>query len=82
MNAEHGTPLMVEGEWELLALTEVESAELKSYIVHDCPNWAVRKYWWMVLIMDKACTTCHKHPPNGMLGLWKLHNWQYIQSNS
>ena len=70
-----------EGCWELRTTTE--SAErrygLHSYIVHVCPVEGFRRYWWYLPMTEAPCGGCWKQPPDEIYGLWKLHNWEYIQ---
>ena len=51
-----------------------------SYIMHYCPE----KYWKVYVdevYMNEhgVCSHCLNEIPPGLIALWKMHNWQYIQ---
>ncbi len=54
---------------------------LHSYIAHMCPSSRMWRFWWDLMIIDQACLYCGEYPPEDMMGLWKLHNFEWIQSN-
>ena len=72
--------LMREGVWELRTITSYAEHNLHSYIVHECPLVSTPYYWWHLDNIDKTCYECKKHPPTDIMGLWKLHNFDYIQA--
>ncbi len=79
--------LMQEGPWQLMTTADLESHEpnLHSWIVHHCPNRESREYgncWWNLSIINRSCDGCDEYPPTGIMGLWKLHNFDYIQQGS
>ena len=52
----------------------------ESYIMHYCPSL----YWKchvdeVFMIAHGVCSHCMGTIPSGLIALWKLHNWQYIQ---
>ena len=51
---------------------------LYSYITHQCPTKGMY-YWYALRLLDDKCVGCHKNPPDEIMGLWKLHNMDYIQ---
>jgi hypothetical protein len=77
--------LMKEDCWELRATTEYARRlhpSLFSYIAHHCPIAEAWRYWWMPIAIDTMCAECSETPPSDMLGLWKLHNFNYIQEDA
>lgn len=63
-------------------------AELKgydnhnSYIVHYCPSMYWKIYVEEVFMSEYgACSHCLEEIPPGLIALWKMHNWQYIQNH-
>ena len=67
--------------WEIR--TTNESAKplygLHSYIAHYCPVLKTCRYWWALPLAGR-CVGCNYPPPEDVLGLWKLHNFDYIQN--
>ena len=51
---------------------------LYSYIAHACAGQGTY-YWYSINSIDDKCRSCGKNPPDEMMGLWKLHNMDYIQ---
>ena len=71
---------MEEGNWKLKEnIARTSETSLLSYISHDCPEGRGRRFWFLPHAIDACCYDCNASPPPGMLGLWKLHNWDYIQ---
>ena len=75
--------LMQEGTWEIRTTTRYYG--LHSYIVHQCPaltgsQYYGRRFWWSLPIIESKCDGCHKTPPPDIMGLWRLHNWDYVQA--
>ena len=81
-----GELLLREGPWALWstgALSGRVGGLLHSYIVHGCAEFNFgdgNSFWWSLLTIDRACAGCQKYPANAVMTLWKLHNWDYIQS--
>jgi hypothetical protein len=52
----------------------------ESWIMHYCPS-----VYWKVYVEEHfmntngVCKHCYEVVPPGLIALWKLHNWQYIQ---
>lgn len=82
----HDTVLMEVGDWKLMDHVDslgnrVTVSLLNSYISHDCPNIENRMYYWYALkSLDDACHGCAEKPDEGIMGLWRLHNMDYIQN--
>ncbi len=76
--------LMEEGVWSLRAhITgqyKAPASKLNSYIAHPCPSTGVMYYWYSLSLIDTECMGCKEHPPEEIMGLWKLHNMDYIQA--
>lgn len=72
------TNLMRDGEW-VLRPYENSATLLRSLIIHTCSEAKTTFYWYGLLGMDSPCYGCHQYPPQNMIGLWKLHNMDYIQ---
>ncbi len=72
--------LMTDGEF-FIEKTPDNSGNLhNSSIMHYCP----RRYWNIYIneafMLDEGiCIDCMKVVPPGLIALWKMHNWQYIQ---
>jgi hypothetical protein len=79
-----GDSLMKDGPWELIPTNKsvIHRYNLYSFIMHTCAaSHAVdvtHQYWWSLDFIDSKCHTCGEYPPDDMMGLWKLHNWDYI----
>lgn len=75
-----GETLMEEGEYSLVKWAP-ENAEayfpLQSYIAHRCEGgtWC----WWDPKYINERCSGCEGLPPEDIMALWKLHNWDWIQ---
>ena len=76
--------LMRESTWELRSCSSPPSRHigLHSYIVHKCPSLATGylRFWWNLPVVGRKCDGCHRVPPDDLLTLWQLHNFDYIQS--
>ncbi len=70
-----------DGQWELRMTTARANKRprLHSYIVHVCPVENFRRYWWYLPTNGAPCGGCWKQPPDEIYGLWRLHNWEWIQ---
>jgi len=83
MPAKRDDLLMKDGCWELrlhhVRLQHV-TATLNSYIRHYCPKTKMNLYWYSLPLIDTKCTGCGANPPEHIMGLWKLHNYDYIQT--
>lgn len=64
-----------EGNWQLLPTGKRPKA-IQSYILHICPTGG--RYYWYAGSMDGACNHCGEYVANGVLGLWTLHNFDWI----
>ena len=73
--------LMKEGSWKLKALSAHCDTDRHSFIVHECPIGleSSTRYWYPSVSQDEHCSECNEHPPAAMVGLWRLHNWSFIQ---
>ncbi len=54
-----------------------------SYITHFCPAM----YWKVYLdegfmLKEGICIACMGVVPPGLIALWKMHNWSYLQSGT
>lgn len=70
--------------WDLVSTNDglVRRYNLNSYIVHKCPQADDRlQYWWSMDLINTVCYNCHEYPPDHVMGLWKLHNWEYVQND-
>ena len=78
-----GVLLMREGSWELRSAQFVADDALNSYIVHECPvldrRYSGRRYWWSRPVHGRKCDGCHGTPPDNVMTVWTLHNFDYIQ---
>jgi len=52
----------------------------ESWVMHSCPT-----VYWKIYIDEYfmnthgVCKHCYSEVPSGLIALWKMHNWQYIQ---
>ena len=69
--------LMTDGCWELRKISP-DTKILHSYIAHDCLGNTY--YWWHLANIAVICPGCDQYPPQDMMTVWKLHNFDYIQS--
>ncbi len=78
--------LMEEGMWFLRAhntcMRNKSPSRLQSYIAHTCPVVKLTYYWYSLMLIDTVCSGCQERPPNDLMGLWKLHNMEYIQNGN
>ncbi len=71
-----------EDDW---ALVEVEDyANWSSWIIHKCKTTcdtepADLTGAWIDARTEGSCYYCDQQPPNGIMSLWRLHNWDKIQ---
>ena len=77
------TVLLKEGEYTLIKWTPTNPAAyypLQSYINHQCGSggWC----WWDPRYIDEHCAECGGSPPEGIMGAWKLHNFDWIQQET
>ncbi len=76
--------LMEEGGWLLRAhntgVRNKGPSRLQSYISHTCPAGKTTYYWYSLMLIDTVCFGCQERPPDDLMGLWKLHNMEYIQN--
>lgn len=70
------TRLHEEGNWQLLPSGR-HNKQIQSYILHVCPD-AGAHYYWYSRNMDGACNHCGEYVATGVLGLWRLHNFEWI----
>ncbi len=87
--AEGETMLMAAGCWQLRSTNPKAKSwndDLESYIYHECPggtfdndSGVIQRFWWNATTIDTPCRVCEKYPPKDMLGLWKLHNYEWFQ---
>ncbi len=80
-----GELLLQEGTWALWSTGDLSGKVnlLHSYIVHGCAEFNYgdgNSFWWSMLTIDRQCASCQKYPATAVMTLWKLHNWDYIQS--
>ena len=77
-----GTCLAGEGPWELCKANRIAEHRigLHSYIVHVCNRLVGKRYWWAHSGIDRLCEGCDRPPPDKIMTLWKLHNFDYIQN--
>ncbi len=71
--------------WKLVAhdtpLGKPPRSKLYSFIEHLCPSHEdLKMYWYSLELIDEACGRCGEFPPVGIMGLWRLHNMDYIQA--
>ena len=71
--------LLKDGCWELRSHSS-KTYLLNSYIQHMCPAYEEKRYWYSIPLIDHICEGCQEYPPESMMGLWKLHNLDYIQA--
>ncbi len=71
--------LMKDGDWEIRAHTS-SCHMLNSYIQHYCAVAKQKYYWYSLPMLNTACHGCKGQAPDGIMGLWKLHNMDYIQA--
>jgi hypothetical protein len=76
------TVLIRDGDWELRRVAPVPHIlNLHSYIAHKCSIGASDAYfWWSLNLVEEACFGCSERPPPNLMGVWKLHNFDYIQN--
>ena len=71
------------GPWKLVkhdtSLGGPPGSLLLSYIAHTCVPTGSNYYWYNLGLINEACDGCHENPPKEIMGLWKLHNMDYIQ---
>lgn len=67
------------GSWSL-RVHNTTLTLLQSYIQHQCPIAKTRLYWYSLKRINEACRRCSEYPPDDIMGLWKLHNMDYIQT--
>ena len=67
-----------EGNWKLHPTTQPRIATIQSFILHTCPTG--KSYYWYDGNMDDACYHCGEYVASGVLGLWKLHNFDWLGS--
>jgi hypothetical protein len=84
VNSKEDVLLLRESTWELRSCSSSIRMGLHSYIVHRCPSLADTgcsglRYWWNLPVVGRKCDGCHRVPPDDLLTLWQLHNWDYIQ---
>lgn len=86
----YGPVLHEAGEFSIRENSLVSSDsnnKFKSVILHACSventgkGRTVRKIWQGTWSADKGgeCARCHVNIPEGLLTLWKLHNWDALQ---
>lgn len=74
-----------EGNWKLLDATEnrFNAGPLgwQSVIRHDCPKTKGSPYWMLLECSTSLtiCTYCKEDIPVGIVGLFKLQNWERIR---
>ena len=77
------TVLMEDGPWRLVRhdtrTGQPPRSMLNSYIEHQCHVYKEKRYWYALQLIEQMCDGCRKHPPEEIMGLWKLHNMDYIQ---
>lgn len=70
------------GRWQLVrhetSVGDTVQVLLHSYIAHACLGKGTY-YWYSISSIDDKCFGCHNSPPDEIMGLWKLHNMDYIQ---
>ena len=81
------TLLMSAGYWQLRGTNDRAKQwndGLDSYIVHCCPKASDSgdRWWWTISGIDDDCTMCGEYPPKDMLGLYKLHNFDWLQKET
>ena len=79
MMLKNETVLLKDGCWELRS-HHSRKYLLVSFIQHYCPVLQEKRYWYSIPLMDHKCSGCQEYVPEDMMGLWKLHNMDYIQS--
>lgn len=73
--------LFRQGTWSLMPHVPDATSKLQSYIVHYCPvEVSSNKYWYGLNTLDRPCSDCSNFPPDEIMGLWKMHNMEYIQN--
>jgi hypothetical protein len=82
---DHEEALMTIRNWRLIRSGSdvIRRYNLYSYIMHAChpPEEPItRQFWWSLDLINTKCRSCHEYPPDEMMGLWKMHNWEYIQN--
>ena len=75
--------LMCIDDWKLVrhetSLGDTVQSLLHSYIAHQCVATGSEYYWYPLNLINDTCLGCHTKPPEEIMGLWKLHNMDYIQ---
>lgn len=69
-----------DGAWRLYRVTYTQPPQVRSYIGHMCPDRMKSVWRWSIANMDLPCPECGETPPDEMVGLYKLHNWDYLRS--
>lgn len=78
------TTLMQNGDFELVMYEKIPNdpyPDLHSYITHTCGKSKYSRYLVWESVIEMPCAGCGKIPPEDILGLWRLHNFDWIQSN-
>lgn len=53
----------------------------ESWVMHYCSS-----LYWKVIVVEEymikygKCKNCHEDVPPGLIALWKMHNWDYLQN--
>ena len=78
-------------EFELETLFEAEGFSIEKYVDeqslrnswvwHYCPS----KHWKVIivdefLLTEGVCQECYAKVPAGVIALWKMHNWEFLQT--
>ena len=54
----------------------------QSWIGHYCPTLLWKIYLNETIVMaEGVCSHCMKKVPPGLIALWKMHNWEYLQNS-
>ena len=83
--------LLVEGRWSIERSWEKPATSTKiptwwhdsakSFIKHRCEgDWAVPEVYEWPNRGDVTCWRCEDPIPDGIKGVWRLHNWEVLQS--
>ena len=65
-----GKLLFKDGDWELRSRYLPDPNNLLTRIWHTCEG-----YWWYVWTENPVCCNCKKSPPEALVGLKALQDW-------
>ncbi len=77
--------LMEDDGWfvEKNCITSQNFSLHESWIGHYCPTMLWKTYLNETIMMaEGVCSHCMQKVPPGLIALWKMHNWEYLQNST